>query len=67
MSDAQIIVMPGINAPTQPGLYVEATLAHELPYAPVYRLYESGGWWIAGREIPAAALPGGLAKLGVVA
>ena len=54
---------PRTDLPTRPGYYVEADLAHDMPYIPVYRLYESGGWLLGGQTIPDAAMPKHLVRL----
>ena len=53
---------PRTDLPTRAGYYVEADLAHDMPYIPVYRLYETG-WMIGGQNLPDAAVPAGLVRL----
>src|SRR5690554_3618985 len=43
-ADVFYLPTPRPDAPTARADYVEAALAGLVPYTPVYRLYESGGW-----------------------
>lgn len=54
---------PRTDIPELPGYYVEEALADLVPYAPVYRFYESGGWLLGGQQIPPTALPKNLVRL----
>ena len=62
---AQVFYLPTprTDVPTRAGYYVQADMADLMPYAPVYRLYESGGWLLGGQRVPEAALPGRLVRL----
>lgn len=62
-ADIFYLPTPRTDIPALPGYYVEDTLADLMPYAPVYRHYESGGWLLGGQQIPAAALPKNLVRL----
>lgn len=65
MTDAQIIYLPRPPAdiPTTAGYYVESKLADLMPYAPIYRLYDSGGWLLGAQKVPTTAVPAGLVRL----
>lgn len=65
MSDAVVTYLPTprTDIPSRPGYYVQADLAHDMPYIPVYRLYTSGGWLLGGQSLPLASVPTGLVRL----
>ena len=62
---AQIVYLPTprTDLPRTPGYYVERQFADQMPYAPVYRLYDSGGWLLGAQNIPDAAMPTNLLRL----
>lgn len=62
-ADVFYMPTPRHDTPTVPGYYVEAHIAHDMPYIPVYRYYASGDWLLGGQKLPAHALPDGLVRL----
>lgn len=62
-ADVFYMPTPRTDIPTRAGYYVQSDMADLMPYAPVYRYYESGGWLLGGQTIPPSALPKGLVRL----